>query len=42
LFLDARAAQAMAPRVAEVLLEETGIDPQLSAFLTLCEQYQLH
>lgn len=42
LFLDARAAQAMAPRVAEVLLEETGIDPQLSAFMTLCEQYQLH
>ena len=41
LFVDARAAQAMAPRVAEILCEETGIDPQLTAFVALCQQYQL-
>ncbi len=41
LFVDARAAQAMAPRVAEILREETGIDPQLTAFVALCQQYQL-
>lgn len=41
LFLDARAAEAMAPRVAELLQEETGIDPQLDAFLTLCQQYRI-
>lgn len=39
LFIDARAAAAMAPRVAELLREETGIDPQLHAFLALCGQY---
>jgi hypothetical protein len=27
--------------VAELLQEETGIDPALPAFLALCEQYQL-
>lgn len=42
LFLDARAAQAMAPRVARLLQEETGIDPDLDRFLALCKQYQLH
>lgn len=41
LFLDARAAEAMAPRVAELLQEETGIDPQLDAFLALCQQYRV-
>ena len=41
LFVDARAAQAMAPRVAAILQEETGIDPQLPAFLALCQQYRL-
>ena len=41
LFLDARMAQAMAPRVAELLQEETGIDPQLGAFVALCQQYRL-
>ena len=41
LFLDARLAARMAPRVAELLQEETGIDPALPAFLALCEQYQL-
>ena len=41
LFLDARAAQAMAPRVAQLLQEETGIDPDLDNFVVLCRQYQL-
>lgn len=41
LFLDARLAARMAPRVAELLQQETGIDPALPAFLALCEQYQL-
>jgi glycerol-3-phosphate dehydrogenase len=42
LFLDARAAQAVAPTVAAILFEETGIDPELNAFLSLCQQYQLN
>lgn len=42
LFLDAKMASEMAPRVAEIIREETGIDPKLSNFLALCEQYQLH
>lgn len=41
LFLDARLAEQMAPRVAELLQQETGIDPALPAFLALCQQYQL-
>lgn len=41
LFLDARLAQQMAPRVAQLLQEETGLDPALPAFLALCQQYQL-
>lgn len=41
LFLNARAAEAMAPRVAELLQEETGIDPQLAPFLALCQQYRV-
>ena len=41
LFLDARLAAQMAPRVAELLEQETGIDPALPAFLALCQQYQL-
>lgn len=41
LFLDARAAYNMAPRVAQLLQEETGLDPQLQAFMTLCPQYWL-
>ncbi len=41
LFLDARVAEAMAPRVAELLQEETGIDPQLAPFLALCQQYRV-
>lgn len=41
LFLDARRAEAMAPLVADLLREETGIDPQLPAFLALCQRYRL-
>lgn len=41
LFLDARLAAQMAPRVAELLQQETGVDPALPAFLALCQQYQL-
>lgn len=41
LFLDARQAARMAPAVAALLQEETGIDPQLDAFLTLCQRYTL-
>ena len=41
LFLDALLAAQIAPRVAELLQEETGLDPALPAFLALCQQYQL-
>jgi glycerol-3-phosphate dehydrogenase len=41
LFLDARQAALMAPAVAALLQAETGIDPQLDAFLDLCERYTL-
>ncbi|MGV0960824.1 MAG: FAD-dependent oxidoreductase [Limnohabitans sp.] len=41
LFLDAREAARMAPAVAAVLQQETGLDPQLAAFLRLSEQYRL-
>ena len=39
LFLDARLAQAMAARVAEILQSETGVDPGLPEFLELCSHY---
>jgi glycerol-3-phosphate dehydrogenase len=39
LFLDARLASKLAPRVAEILLEETGIDPKTSEFTQLAAQY---
>lgn len=39
LFLDSRHALAMAPVVAQILREETGLDPQLEAFEALCAQY---
>ena len=39
LFLDARLAARLAPAVATLLKEETGVDPQLPAFLALTEQY---
>ena len=41
LFLDARQAARMAPAVAALLQEETGLDPQLDAFLDLCQRYTL-
>ena len=39
LFLDARLAAALAPRVSEILAEETGLPTALPAFLTLAWQY---
>ncbi|SDM33393.1 glycerol-3-phosphate dehydrogenase [Oryzisolibacter propanilivorax] len=40
LFLDARLAATLAPRVAQILAEELpGHDPQLAAFLELAHQY---
>lgn len=39
LFLDAHAAQRAAPRVAEILFEETGIDPALEVFMQTARQY---
>ncbi|HET9642533.1 MAG TPA: FAD-dependent oxidoreductase, partial [Burkholderiaceae bacterium] len=41
LFLDAREAARLAPRVAPLLREESCIDPRLDEFLALCEQYLL-
>ncbi|RKJ97262.1 glycerol-3-phosphate dehydrogenase/oxidase [Alicycliphilus denitrificans] len=40
LFLDARLAARLAPRVAAILQEELGQDPQLAAFQALAQQYQ--
>ncbi len=39
LFLDARAAQTMAERVAQLVHSETGSDPGLPAFTALAQQY---
>lgn len=39
LFLDARLAATLAPRVGAILLEETGIDPCVAAFETLAQHY---
>lgn len=39
LFLDAAQAAAIAAPVADLLKDETGIDPQCEAFLALCRQY---
>jgi glycerol-3-phosphate dehydrogenase len=39
LFLDARLAAELAPRVAEILLEETGLDPKHADFAQLAAQY---
>ncbi len=41
LFLDARLAAALAPRVALLLREETGADPCLNDFLALAPHYLL-
>lgn len=40
LFLDAKLAAQLAPTVAQILQEETGVDPRLDDFLTLAAQYQ--
>jgi glycerol-3-phosphate dehydrogenase len=40
LFLDAALAAEVAPSVAKLLISETGVDPQLSAFVALCGQYK--
>jgi glycerol-3-phosphate dehydrogenase len=39
LFLDARLAARLAPEVAALLQQETGVDPQLEAFMALVAQY---
>ena len=39
LFLDARLAATLAPRVAEILLKETGLDPKAGEFAQLATQY---
>ncbi len=39
LMLDARLASQWAPRVAEVLFEETGVPPQLAEFEALTDRY---
>jgi glycerol-3-phosphate dehydrogenase len=41
LFLDARAAMGLAGRVAAILAQETGLDPQPEAFRVLAHQYLL-
>jgi len=39
LFLDARLAGSLAARAGEILLQETGIDPQVEAFSALARDY---
>ena len=39
LFLDARRAAQLAPRVAAILQEETGLDPKAAEFAQLAQQY---
>ncbi len=39
LFLDAKLAAGLAQSVATIVQEETGVDPQLDAFLALAKQY---
>jgi len=39
LFLDARLAGSLAEEVGEILLQETGVDPQISAFHALARRY---
>jgi glycerol-3-phosphate dehydrogenase len=41
LFLDATAALAVAPKVAEILSSEMDADPQLAAFEALAKSYQM-
>ncbi len=39
LFLDAKLAASLAPTVATILQEETGVDPKLADFLALAQSY---
>lgn len=39
LFLDARLAASLAQRVGAILLEETGLDPELDSFVALAQHY---
>jgi glycerol-3-phosphate dehydrogenase len=39
LFLDARLANSLATQVADILLQETGIDPEVAAFMELADHY---
>ncbi len=39
LFLDARLASSLAVQVGAILLQETGLDPQIGAFTELAEHY---
>ena len=39
LFLDAVLAKSLAAEVAQLLQQETGVDPALAGFLALCDQY---
>ena len=39
LFLDARLAASLAAKVAAIVAEETGLDPQTDAFLSLAQDY---
>lgn len=39
LFLDAKLASSLAMRVGEILHEETGLDPEVSAFVDLAHHY---
>jgi glycerol-3-phosphate dehydrogenase len=40
LFLDAALAESLAPAVAQILREETGVDPQLDDFVALTHLYR--
>ena len=39
LFLDARLARELSQRIGQILLEETGINPEMEAFDALAQQY---
>ncbi len=41
LFLDARLASTLAVRVGAILLQETGLDPQVEAFAELAQHYRM-
>jgi glycerol-3-phosphate dehydrogenase len=40
LFLDAALAARLAPRVAALVQQETGLDARLAEFIELAQQYQ--